>query len=164
MTVILDGYTTTSTLDSTTTLQLGTTLILICRTGGIPHGTDLTYTWTCPNGPCDVGQGRNTNRKTYQDRLLVNILSTSDAGTYTCQVGLSTTSQVLGTDQFVLGVEGRGVHMYCTDIQHHTVLVQYIESRICTTNHIMRVQLGYLQNITLYSEWLYCVHRNIHNI
>ena len=110
MTVILDGYTTTSTLDSTTTLQLGTTLILICRTGGIPHGTDLTYTWTCPNGPCDVGQGRNTNRKTYQDRLLVNILLTSDAGTYTCQVGLSTTSQVLGTDQFVLGVEGRGVY------------------------------------------------------
>ena len=107
VTVILDGYTPTSTLDSNTTLQLGTTLILICRTGGIPHGTDLTYTWTCPNGPCDVGQGRNTNRKTYQDRLLVNILSTSDAGTYTCQVGLSTTSQVLGTDQFVLGVEGR---------------------------------------------------------
>ena len=117
MTVILDGYTPTSTLDSTTTLQLGTTLILICRTGGIPHGTDLTYTWTCPNGLCDVGQGRNTNRKTYQDRLLVNILSTSDAGTYTCQVGLSTTSQVLGTDQFVLGVEGRGVHVYCTNIR-----------------------------------------------
>ena len=55
----------------------------------------------------------------------MNILSTSDAGTYTCQVGLSTTSQVLGADQFVLGanqfvlgVEGRGVHMYCTNIQY----------------------------------------------
>ena len=143
MTVILDGYTTTSTLDSTTTLQLGTTLILICRTGGIPHGTDLTYTWTCPNGPCDVGQGRNTNRKTYQDRLLVNILSTSDAGTYTCQVGLSTTSQVLGTDQFVLGVEGRGVHMYHTNIRIYIVLG--VEGRGV---HV------YCTNIRIYSSYI----------
>ena len=104
--VVLDVYTPTSILDNNTTLQLGTTCILICRTGGLPHGTDYNYTWTCPNGPCTIGQGLNTNRDTYGDRLLLNILSYSDAGTYTCQVRLATTGQLLGMDQFVLGVEG----------------------------------------------------------
>jgi hypothetical protein len=106
VTVVLDVYTPTSTLDNNTTLQLGTTCILLCRTGGLPHGTDYNYTWTCPNGPCTIGQGTNTNRDTYGDRLLLNILSYSDAGTYTCQVRLATTDQLLGMDQFALRVEG----------------------------------------------------------
>ena len=110
--VVLDVYTPTSTLDNNTTLQLGTTCILICRTGGLPHGADYNYTWTCPNGPCTIGQGTNTNRDTYGDRLLLNILSYSDAGTYTCQVRLATTGQLLGMDQFTLRVEGNFAHMF----------------------------------------------------
>ena len=111
VTVVLDVYTPTSTLDNNTTLQLGTTCILLCRTGGLPQGTDYNYTWTCPNGPCTIGQGRNTNRDTYGDRLLLNILSYSDAGTYTCQVRLATTGQLLGMDEFALRVEGTHIYM-----------------------------------------------------
>ena len=123
VTVVLDVYTPTSTLDNNTTLQLGTTCILICRTGGLPHGTDYNYTWTCPNGPCTIGQGTNTNRDTYGDRLLLNILSYSDAGTYTCQVRLATTGQLLRMDRFVLGVEGMHMHL----IENHNTWLVHLQ-------------------------------------
>ena len=64
---------------------LGTQLILVCRIVGLPYGTPLSYTWTCPNGPCEV-EGYY-GRKVYNEHILaVNTTSTSDGGTYTCRV------------------------------------------------------------------------------
>ena len=60
-------------------------MVLVCRVGGVASGTQLSYTWTCPNGPCDVGEGNNPNRKTYGDRMVLNVLTTRDGGRYTCQ-------------------------------------------------------------------------------
>ena len=61
-------------------------MVLVCRVGGVASGTQLSYTWTCPNGPCDVGEGNNPNRKTYGDRMVLNVLTSRDGGTYTCLV------------------------------------------------------------------------------
>ena len=82
--VVIDGYTVNSTLNSPATLLLGTTLILVCRLSGIPHGQQTTYTWTCPNTPCQ--QTGYAGRKINNNIIAINITSTSDGGTYTCTV------------------------------------------------------------------------------
>ena len=61
-------------------------MVLVCRVGGVASGTQLSYTWTCPNGPCDVGEGNNPNRKTYRDRMVLNVLTSREEGMYTCLV------------------------------------------------------------------------------
>ena len=101
---LIDAYSPpTSVLSSPATVPLGTTVVLVCRVGGVASGTQLSYTWTCPNGPCDVGEGNNPNRKTYGDRMVLNVLTSRDGGTYTCLVrgqdavhGSSFTLNVLG--------------------------------------------------------------------
>ena len=67
-------------------------------------GTQLSYTWTCPNGPCDVGEGNNPNRKTYGDRMVLNVLTSRDEGTYTCLVRERDKKVYRST--FLLRVEG----------------------------------------------------------
>ena len=86
VTSLIDAYSPTSVLSSPATVPLGTTVVLVCRVGGVAFGTHLSYTWTCPNGPCDVGEGNNPNRKTYGDRMVLNVLTSRDGGTYTCLV------------------------------------------------------------------------------
>ena len=84
-TLMIDSYTHNSTLSSGDSVPLGTQLILVCRVVGLPYGTPLSYTWTCPNGPCEL-EGYY-GRKVYSEHILaVNTTSTSDGGTYTCQV------------------------------------------------------------------------------
>ena len=83
---MIDAYTPTSVLASPATVPLGTTVVLVCRVGGVASGTQLSYTWTCPNGPCDVGEGNNPNRKTYGDRMVLNVLTSREEGMYTCLV------------------------------------------------------------------------------
>ena len=81
----IDGYTHNSMLTSGDSVPLGTQIILVCQVVGLPYGTPLSYTWTCPNGPCEV-EGYY-GRKVYNEHILaVNTTSTSDGGTYTCQV------------------------------------------------------------------------------
>ena len=83
--VVIDGYTHSSTLTSGDSVPLGTQIILVCQVVGLPYGTPLSYTWTCPNGPCEV-EGYY-GRKVYNEHILaVNTTSTSDGGTYTCRV------------------------------------------------------------------------------
>ena len=83
--ITIDGYTHNSTLTSGDSVPLGKQLILVCWVVGLPYGTPLSYTWTCPNGPCEV-EGYY-GRKIYTEHILaVNTTSTSDGGTYTCQV------------------------------------------------------------------------------
>ena len=79
-------------------------MVLVCRVGGVASGTQLSYTWTCPNGPCDVGEGNNPNRKTYGDRMVLNVLTSRDGGTYTCLVREGDKKAYSST--FVLRVEG----------------------------------------------------------
>ena len=76
--IVIDGYTPEGTLDSGDTVQLGTTVILVCRVTGIPYGVETCIFWTCPNlqGPCNVGK----------NILKIPLISTSDGGNYTCTV------------------------------------------------------------------------------
>ena len=103
-TSLIDAYTPTSVLASPATVPLGTTVVLVCRVGGVASGTHLNYTWTCPNGPCDVGEGNNPNRKTYGDRMVLNVLTSRDEGTYTCLVRGG--EDLVYLSSFTLNVQG----------------------------------------------------------
>ena len=112
-TVVINGYTHNSTLIPGDSVPLGTQIILVCRVVGLPYGTPFNYTWTCPNGPCEV-EGYY-GRKVYNEHILaVNTTSTSDGGTYTCQVIATGGQEVTGS--FTLRVIGMCVcfALYCT--------------------------------------------------
>ena len=100
--MVIDGYTINSTLNSPATLPLETTTILVCRVSGIPHGLQTNYYWTCPNGPC---QQTGYAGRTISDNniIAINLTSTSDGGTYTCNV---TAEGREGSQQFHLNVTG----------------------------------------------------------
>ena len=103
VTAEIHSYTLNSTLTSGDSVPLGTQLILVCQVVGLPYGTPLNYTWTCPNGPCEV-EGYY-GRKIYNQHILaVNTTSTSDGGTYTCQV--TVTGGQEANDSFTLNVKG----------------------------------------------------------
>ena len=110
-TVVIDGYTHNSPLTSEDSVPLGTQIILVCRVVGLPYGTPLSYTWTCPNEPCEV-EGYYS-RKVYNEHILaVNITSASDGGTYTCQVTAMGGQDATGN--FTLRVTGVfGIHHSC---------------------------------------------------
>ena len=85
VTVVIDGYTHNSILKSGHSFPLGNQFILVCRVLGLPYGTPIDYTWTCPNGPCEV-EGYY-GRKVYNEHILaVDATSKRDNGTYTCHV------------------------------------------------------------------------------
>ena len=72
---MIDGYTHNSTLTSGDSVPIGKQFVLVCRVVGLPYGTPLNYTWTCPNGPCEV-EG-DYGRKVYNEHILaVNTTST----------------------------------------------------------------------------------------
>ena len=75
VTVVIDGYTHNSILTSGDSVPLGTQIILVCRVVGVPYGTPLNYTWTCPNGyQCETE--RSYVRKIHSNHTLaVNITS-----------------------------------------------------------------------------------------
>ena len=100
--VVIDGYTVSSTISSPATLPLGTTVILVCRISGIPHGLQTNYQWTCPNGPCQ--QTGYAGRKINNNIIAINITSISDGGTYTCNV---TAEGNEASQRFQLNVNGQ---------------------------------------------------------
>ena len=107
--VVIYSYTHNSTLTSGDSVLLGKQLILVCWVVGLPYGTPLSYTWTCPNGPCEV-KGYY-GRKIYNEHILaVNTTSTSDGGTYTCRV--TATGGQGANGSFTLRVTG----MFCTTV------------------------------------------------
>ena len=104
LSVLINGYRHNSTLTSGDSVPLGTQIILVCQVVGLPYGTPLNYTWTCPNGPCKV-EGYY-GRTVYNEHILaVNTTSASDGGTYTCQV--TATGGQEATGNFTLRVTGR---------------------------------------------------------
>ena len=103
LTVVINSYTHNSILMSGDSVRLGKQFVLVCQVVGLPYGTPLSYTWTCPNGPCEV-EGYY-GRKVYNEHILaVNTTSTSDGGTYTCQV--TATGGQEATGNFTLKVTG----------------------------------------------------------
>ncbi len=111
-TVVIDSFTHNSILTSGDSVPLGTQAILVCRVVGLPYGTPLSYSWTCPNGPCEV-EGYY-GRKVYNEHTLaVNTTSTIDGGTYTCQV--TATGGQVATGNFTLSVTGMScTHYICS--------------------------------------------------
>ena len=100
---MIDGYTHSSTFTSGDLVPLGVQIILVCQVVGLPYGPPLSYTWSCPNGTCEV-EG-NYGRKVYNEHILaINTTSTSDGGTYTCQV--TATGGQEATGSFTLTVTG----------------------------------------------------------
>ena len=98
-TVVVDGYTNYSTLTSGDALSLGSQLLLVCQVVGLPYGTPLNYTWTCPNGDCEV-RG-HYGRKVYNEHILaVNIIYSTYNGTYTCCVTSTGGQQASGSFTF----------------------------------------------------------------
>ena len=116
---MIDGYTHNSTLTSGDSVPLGTQLILVCQVVGLPYGTPLNYTWTCPNRPCTVGI--YCARKIYNQHILaVNLtLATSYRGTYTCQV--TATGGQQANANFTLSVTGMSLLHYSRVMQHRAV-------------------------------------------
>ena len=113
--VVVDGYTRTTTLMSGRSVPFGQPIILVCQIVGLPYGTQLSYTWSCPNGPCEV-EGYY-DRKIYNEHILaVNTTSKSDGGTYTCQVTATAGQEASGN--FTLRLTG----MPCT-ILYITVML-----------------------------------------
>ena len=85
VTVVIDGYTHNSILTTGDSVPLGTQIILVCQVVGLPYGTPLNYTWTCPSGPCEA---EDVYARTFYNKhiLAVNTTSTLAGGAYTCQV------------------------------------------------------------------------------
>ena len=101
--MVIDGYIHNSTLTSGDSVPLGKQLIVVCRVVSLPYGTPLSYTWTCPNGPCEV-EGYY-GRKVYSEHILaINTTSTRDEGTYNCQVTAAGGQEATGS--FRLTVTG----------------------------------------------------------
>ena len=128
--VVIDGYTVNSTIDCPATLPLGTTVILVCRIGGIPRGLQTDYNWTCPNGLCQ--QTGYAGRKIDDHIIAINITSTSDGGTYTCNV---TAGEREDSQQFQLNVNGQ-----C--LQVHILLVQCVHTHGDTLVYFILCTLG----------------------
>ena len=113
--VVIGGYTHNSTLTSGDSVPLGTQFILVCQVVGLPYGTPLSYTWTCPNGECE--RERHYGRKIYRQHILaVNITITTHGGTYTCQVTAEGKMDTSGN--FTINVDVTG--MSCT-VRHDSV-------------------------------------------
>ena len=125
--MVIDGYTVNSTINSTATLPLGATVILVCRISGIPHGLQTNYHWTCPNGPCQ--QTGYAGRKINNNIIAINITSTSDGGTYTCNVTAAEGREA--SQRFQLNVNGQCLQVYITSTvyTHGDTLVYFI---LCT--------------------------------
>ena len=82
VTVVIDAY------PNTATVEQGTTLVLVCRVVGVPSTTVLSYQWTCPGGCCDAGAvDREWAARIQQGNILVvNARNGNDNGAYTCTV------------------------------------------------------------------------------
>ena len=133
--MLINGYTHNNILTSGDSVHLGTQIILVCRVVGLPYGTPLSYTWTCPNGPCEV-EGDYGRKVHNEHTLAVNTTSTSDGGTYSCQV--TATGGQEATGNFTLRVTGMRCPVLQLYIHHICVIERQKESMaLCTVQVVM---------------------------
>ena len=111
--MVIDGYTHNSSLSSGGSVPLGTQLIFVCQAVGLPYGTSLRYTWTCPFSICEE---EGYAQKIYNGHILeVNVTSASDEGMYTCQVTAQSAGGQAASGNFSIRVTGTYVcpiHLY----------------------------------------------------
>ena len=90
--VVIDAY------PNTTTVEQGTTLVLVCRVVGVPSTTVhmLSYQWSCPDGSCNAqGVDPEWAARIQDGNILVaNMRNSNDTGDYTCTVMGSSTQVV----------------------------------------------------------------------
>ena len=101
--VVIDSY------PNTTTVEQGTTLILVCRVVGVPSTTVLSYQWTCPGDYCDAGEVdlKWAARIQQGNILVVNVRTQDDDnGIYTCTVVDRESTQQVGIARYILSVAG----------------------------------------------------------
>ena len=127
---MIDGYTHNSILTSGDSVPLGTQIILVCRVVGLPYGTPLSYTWTCPRGQCSF-EGKYTTKIHDEHILAVNMTTPSYAGGYTCEVTANDRQEVV---VFTLSVSGTfdtlHAHIY-------TVYAQpMLKERVCIADNV----------------------------
>ena len=131
---MIDGYTHNNTLTSGDSVPLGTQLILVCRVVGLPYGTPFSYTWTCPNGDCELVR---FDRKIYKNYILaVNTTDVTYGGTYICQVTATGGQEASGS--FTLSVTGTSCseplwRVYRIRISHHPHLRMYTQVVVLST-------------------------------
>ena len=123
VTVVIDGYTQKSILTSRDSEHP-----IVCRVVGLPYGTPFSYTWACPNGPCEV-EG-HYGRKVYNEHILaVNTTRTRDGWPYTCQVTATEGQAANGsitltvTDMYVCTIV-----LYCNSNETGTLLILHTRS------------------------------------
>ena len=101
-TVVIDAY------PNTPQLSQGTTVVLICHVAGVPSDTMVTYQWSCPNYGCNVRglqpNGDIPSRRQEENIVVVDVVNTTDSGTFTCTVTSSGSS--LGSGTYSIGVDG----------------------------------------------------------
>ena len=121
VTSLIDAYSPTSLLSSPATVPLGTTVVLVCRVGGVASGTQLSYTWTCPKQRCNHGpdQGPSLHKETFEDQMVITAMSPDDSGDYTCLVR-DHSGKTLSTERFTLIVTGM--------LTHYTHLFTYLHT------------------------------------
>ena len=95
-TVVIDAY------PNTTQVSQGTTVVLICHVAGVPSDTMVTYQWSCPNYGCNArglqqSDGNIPSRRQEGNIVVVDVVNTTDSGTYTCTVTSSGSSLGSGT-------------------------------------------------------------------
>ena len=104
-TVVIDAYPNTSQVSQ------GTTVVLVCHVAGVPSDTMVTYQWSCPSYGCNARglqpDGNITSRRQEGNTVVVDVVNTTDSGTYTCNVRSSGSS--LGSGTHSIGVNGEYV-------------------------------------------------------
>ena len=103
--VVIDTYSNTPSLSPP--VPLGATVILVCRVGGMMPDTNVQYEWSCPGNVCNRGNGRYPNRRTANNTLAVNVISESDAGSYSCTVKNGVSGSALGEAVSELQISGQ---------------------------------------------------------
>ena len=109
--VLIDGYTTEGTLVSGDTVQLGTSIILVCSVSGASYDAETNFSWTCSTGECNVGNGVTPSSRAVGNVMMINVIFRCLGGCrYTCTV--TTTSGARNSDTFRIVYMGMIVILY----------------------------------------------------
>ena len=105
MTVVIDAY------PNTAQVSQGTTVVLVCHVAGVPSDTMVTYQWRCPSYGCNASglqpYSNIPSRRQEGNIVVVDVVNTTDSGTYTCTVRSSGSSLHSGT--YNIGVNGEDI-------------------------------------------------------
>ena len=93
--MVIDAY------PNTPQVSQGTTVVLVCHVAGVPSDTMVTYQWSCPSYGCNARglqpDGNIPSRRQEGNTVVVDVVNTTDSGTYTCTVRSSGSSLDSGT-------------------------------------------------------------------